>query len=64
MKNQVLDPLISEFPTEAAAREYDLWFREKVRASLNDPRPSITHDEAMARADATIAAARLKRAAL
>lgn len=29
---------------EAAA--YDRWFREQVRASVDDPRPSVTDDEA------------------
>lgn len=29
---------------EAAA--YDVWFRDQVQASIEDPRPSIEHDEA------------------
>lgn len=45
-----LDPIISEFATEEQAASYDRWFRSKVQASLDDPRPSIPHDEAMARA--------------
>ncbi|MFC5771397.1 antitoxin PaaA2 family protein [Thauera sinica] len=32
---------------EAAA--YDAWFREQVQASIDDPRPSISDDEARAR---------------
>lgn len=44
-----LDPIISEFATEEHAASYDRWFRSKVQASLDDPRPSVPHDEAMAR---------------
>lgn len=44
-----LDPLVSEFATAEEAEAYDRWFRAKVARSLADPRPSIPHDEAMAR---------------
>lgn len=27
---------------------YDAWFRSKVRAALDDPRPSIPHEDVMA----------------
>ena len=30
------------------AAEYDRWFREQVRQALDDPRPPIPHEEAMA----------------
>lgn len=59
--NARLDPLISEFETEAQAASYDRWFRAKIQAAINDPRPSIPHDEAMARVRGTIAAAKRKR---
>ncbi|WP_338014960.1 type II toxin-antitoxin system RelB family antitoxin [Pseudoxanthomonas mexicana] len=36
--------------------EYDAWFRAKVQRALQDPRPSIPHEEAMARVEATIQA--------
>lgn len=49
-----LDPIVSEFSTEEQASSYDRWFRAKVQASLDDPRPSIPHDEAMARIRRTI----------
>ena len=49
-----LDPIISEFATEEQANSYDRWFRAKVQASLDDPRPSIPHDEAMASIRRTI----------
>ena len=53
-----LSPLVSEFATTEEAEAYDRWFRAKVRASLADPRPSVPHDEAMARVRATIEVAR------
>ncbi len=34
------------------AAEYDRWFREQVQEALDDPRPSIPHEEAMARMEA------------
>lgn len=61
MKIKPLDPIISEFATEEQATSYDRWFRAKVQASLDDPRPSVPHDEAMARIRATIDAAKRKR---
>lgn len=61
MNARQLDPIISEFETEEQAASYDRWFRAKVQASLDDPRPSIPHDEAMARIRATIDAARRKQ---
>jgi hypothetical protein len=52
-----LDPIVSEFATEHDAEAYDTWLRGKVAASLDDPRPSIPHDEAMSRIDARAQAA-------
>ena len=46
--NARLDPLIHEFETEDQAVSYDRWFRAQVKASLDDPRSSIPHDEVMA----------------
>ncbi|MBL1269008.1 MAG: stability determinant [Halomonas sp.] len=42
-----LDPIISEFETQEQADSYQRWFRERVQASLDDPRPSIPHDDVM-----------------
>ncbi len=42
-----LSPIVSEFETEEQAASYDAWFRAKVTASLEDPRPSIPHDVVM-----------------
>jgi len=57
MKTKPLDPIISEFATEEQAASYDRWFRAKVQASLDDPRPSVPHDQVMAEMDAIIAEA-------
>ena len=52
-----LDPLISEFDTQEQADSYDKWFRAKVQAGIDDPRPRIPHDEVMAKMQAIIDAA-------
>ena len=49
-----LDPIVSEFETQEQADSYQRWFRERVEASLVDPRPGIPHDEVMAEMDALI----------
>lgn len=49
-----LDPIMSEFETQEQADSYQRWFRERVEASLADPRPGIPHDEVMAEMDALI----------
>lgn len=49
-------PIVSEFETEEQAASYDRWFRAKVQASRDDPRPSVPHDEAMARIRQKLAA--------
>jgi hypothetical protein len=36
--------------------EYDAWFRAKVQRALQDPRPSIPHEEVMAHITAAIQA--------
>jgi hypothetical protein len=54
--NTQLDPLISEFDTQEQADSYDRWFREQIRESLEDPRPSIPHDDVMAEMRELIAA--------
>ena len=59
--NARLDPLVSEFETEEQAASYDRWFRAKVQAAIDDPRPLVPHDEAMARIRRTIEAAKRKQ---
>ncbi|MBH8614541.1 type II toxin-antitoxin system RelB family antitoxin [Pseudomonas mohnii] len=56
-----LSPIVSEFETEEQAASYDRWFRAKVQASLDDPRPSIPHDQVMAEMRAFIESKRNKR---
>lgn len=43
-----LSPIESEFATAEEAEAYDRWFREKVQLSLDDQRPSASHEEVMA----------------
>lgn len=59
--NAVLSPIVSEFETEEQATSYDHWFRAQVQSSLDDPRPSIPHDQVMAEMDAIIAEAENRR---
>ena len=42
-----LSLIVSDFETEEEAADYDLWYRAKVQAALDDPRPPIPHDESM-----------------
>ncbi len=56
-----LSPIVSEFDTQEQADSYDLWFRAKVKASLDDPRPSIPHDQVMAEMEAIIEQAEARR---
>ena len=58
----VLSPIVSEFETADEASSYDLWFRAKVKQALEDPRPSLPHDEAMARVEQLLAERRKARA--
>ncbi|EMO4164928.1 stability determinant [Morganella morganii] len=46
---------------EAAA--YNQWLTGEIQASIDDPRPSIPHDEVMAEMDADIAALPKKKRA-
>ncbi len=43
-----LCPVVSDLDPEEQAASYDRWFRAEVQASLDDPRPSIPHDQVMA----------------
>jgi hypothetical protein len=56
--NAVLDPIVSEFETQEQANNYDRWFRAKVQEALDDPRPSIPHDEVVRRMEERFAALR------
>ncbi len=50
-----LSPIESEFTTADEAQAYERWFRAQVQASLDDPRPSVPHDQVMAEIDQVIA---------
>ena len=58
-----LDPLISEFATQADADSYDVWFRAKVQEALDSDKPRIAHDEVMASVRAMLESRRQNRAA-
>ena len=55
-----LSPNVSVFKTEEQAASYDLWFRAKVQASLDDPRPNVPQDQVMADMRALIESKRNK----
>jgi hypothetical protein len=64
MTKKKLSPIVSEFETEEEAEAYDRWFRRKVQRALDDPRPSIPHEEVAAEIEQVIAkAARARRKA-
>lgn len=56
-----LSPIVSEFDSEEQAASYDKWFQAKVQASLEDTRPNISHDDAMAEVRSRLAAKRAQR---
>ncbi|HUG23906.1 stability determinant [Piscinibacter sp.] len=56
--NHPLSPIVSEFDTEEQAASYERWFRAKVQASLDDPRPNIPHDQVMSEVRAALEAKR------
>jgi hypothetical protein len=63
MSTAPLDPRESEFETEEQAASYDQWFRGKVQEAIDDPRPSIPHDQVAQRIETILAEIRLKKAA-
>ncbi|SCZ27369.1 MULTISPECIES: type II toxin-antitoxin system RelB family antitoxin [Pseudomonas] len=44
----LFSPIVSDFESEEQAASYDRWFRAEVQASIDDPRPSIPHEQVMA----------------
>jgi len=56
-----LSPIVSEFASEEQAARHEAWFRAKVRASLDDARPPVAHDELMAEVETVIAEAEALR---
>jgi hypothetical protein len=51
----------SDFATPEEAAAYDKWLREKVAASLADPRPGIPHREVMGAVQAVIDEAKARQ---
>lgn len=62
--NTPLSPIVSEFESEEQEASYDAWVKAKVKASLEDPRPSIPHDQVMAEMEAIIVAAEQRKKAI
>lgn len=58
-----LDPIVSEFETAEQAASYDHWFKTRVQASLDDPRPDVSHDEVMRQTREAISRAAGRRSA-
>ena len=61
--NAILSPLVSEFETEEQATSYAAWVKAKVKASLDDPRPGMPHDQVMAEMEAIIVEAESRNSA-
>ena len=51
-------PIVSEFESEEQEQSYLRWLEAKVAKSRADPRPSIPHDQVMAKIDRIIDEAR------
>jgi hypothetical protein len=56
-------PLVSEFETVEQEASYNAWLNAKVKASLEDPRPSIPHDQVMEKVRAMLDKKKIVRAA-
>ena len=62
-QSKQLDPLISEFATQADADSYDTWFRAKVQEALGSKKPYLPHKVAMTNVRAMLESKRRNRAA-
>ena len=56
-------PLVSEFGSAEEEAAYVEWLKRTVAESLADPRPPVPHEEAMARARATLERAKRRNKA-
>jgi hypothetical protein len=45
--NAELSPIVSGLETEEQVASHDRWFRAKVQASIDDPRPNVPHNRMM-----------------
>lgn len=50
MTSPISPSSLSEFETEEQETSYTAWLRAKAQASLDDPRPSVPHENVMAEA--------------
>jgi hypothetical protein len=41
------DPMLSVFDSAEEEADYTAWLRAKLQASIDDPRPSIPHEQVM-----------------
>ncbi|WP_285420058.1 antitoxin [Pseudomonas sp. efr-133-TYG-5] len=46
--DDLFSPIVSDFDSEEQAASYDRWFRAEVQASIDGPRPNISHEQVMA----------------
>lgn len=46
--NTKFDPMLSVFDSAEEEADYTAWLRAKLQASIDDPRPSIPHEQVMA----------------
>lgn len=54
-------PIVSEFESAEQEASYLRWLQRKVDEARADPRPSVPHDQVMAKIDAIIAEAKAKQ---
>lgn len=54
-------PIVSEFESAEQEASYLLWLQRKVDEARADPRPSIPHDEVIAKIDGIIAEAKARQ---
>jgi hypothetical protein len=47
--NIIFDPIVSEFDSSEHEAKYNAWFRAKIEKACTDQRPSIPHDQVIAR---------------
>lgn len=50
-------PKVLVFESDEQKASYDQWFRRKVQAAIDDPRPGLAHEDVMAEMEAVISEA-------
>ena len=59
-----LDPIVSEFASTEEEEAYDRWFRAKVEKAMTSTKPTLSHEEAMARVRAAVERSRRAHASV